>query len=118
MDVAIQDYFDDESKNYPYTMTGLALSLGMSRRTLSNYSHDDEFLPSIKQAKQFVENMTAQRMIEGKGWGPGHIFVLKNNYRWKDTQHLEAKVDINEYSDAAREVLDRLPDDNSGSIPS
>ena len=68
----------------PYTVMGLANLLGLSRQGLLNYEHDDEFVDTIKKAKGRVHQNLEFRMLDGRGYGPGHIFGLKNNYDWKD----------------------------------
>lgn len=89
MQKAIDQYFTDavfiseDGFHFErYTMSGLALALGMSRRTLVNYSHKDEFLPAIKRARQKVEE-SLERSLYGNGVA-GVIFNLKNNFGWKD----------------------------------
>jgi len=108
---AIDAYFDNTEP--PYTVTGLASALGMTRRGLLDYEGRDEFAHTIEKAKAFVEAHVERRMLAGEGWGPGHIFSLKNNYGWRDTQHLEHTGKDGgpiEYSDKFRAVLDRLSD--------
>lgn len=82
--------------NKPYTMSGLALFLGMDRRTLLNYSYKKEFLPPIKRAKDRVENYLEEMMLN-KDKPTGIIFAMKNNFGWVDkqeiTQDINAKVD-------------------------
>lgn len=68
----------------PYTMSGLALSLGISRRTLINYKRRYGFFPTIKKAKRKVEADMERRLLDRNTFTPGLIFALKNNYQWKD----------------------------------
>jgi hypothetical protein len=83
LDLAIQTYFDEcdphiikhmeatgfnehgetmwkersiMSEQRPYTMSGLARALGISRQTLLDYSERDEFLDSIQAAKDAARN--------------------------------------------------------------
>ena len=80
----IDKYFDDCDKdNKPYTISGLALSLDIDRRTLLNYGEREEFFPLIKRAKARVENMLEENLYR-LGNNSGIIFNLKNNYGWKD----------------------------------
>ena len=83
----IDAYFKDLGDEIP-TMAGLALALGMSSRSLRNYAHKDEFLPTIKAARQKVENAWESALIRG---GSGPIFWLKNNAGWRD----KTETDIN-----------------------
>lgn len=78
------DFFHPE----PYTMSGLAYHLGMSRRALINYKRKDEFLPTIKQARRKVEMDVERRLMEGQAVA-GAIFNLKNNFGWKDRSEVE-----------------------------
>ena len=66
----------------PYTMSGLALSLGLDRRTLLDYSNRDEFLPTIKAAREKVHADVETRLMEKNATGA--IFNLKNNFGWVD----------------------------------
>ena len=64
-----------------WTITGLALALDTYRQTLLNYEDKDEFVDTIKKAKQMVENSYE---IDLKKHGrSGTIFALKN-FDWKD----------------------------------
>ena len=93
LDILIKKYFDDCIKDHrPYTMSGLAFALGMSRRTLINYGKDEKFFHSIKRAKEFIEQSLEERLISTTGVATGVIFNLKNNYDWKDKQDINANV--------------------------
>ena len=72
----------------PFTITGLALALDMDRRSLINYSKDEEFFPTIKKARLKIENYLEESLITG-GNSTGVIFNLKNNYGWNDKQEIE-----------------------------
>jgi hypothetical protein len=75
----------------PYTMSGLARALGISRQALLDYSEREEFLDSIAMAKQRCEEYAESQL-----YGPyanGAKFNLINNYRgkyqaWADKQEL------------------------------
>ena len=50
MQKVIDEYFKIcDEKGDPYTITGLALSLDLDRRSLVNYSKDDEFFFHYKK---------------------------------------------------------------------
>lgn len=66
----------------PYTMSGLARRLGVSRQTLINYENKDEFLDTIKEARSRVHEDVETRLMEKAPTGA--IFNLKNNFGWKD----------------------------------
>ena len=68
----------------PYTMSGLAYYLGMDRKSLLNYSKDEEFFPTIKNARDRVEMDIERRMNDKNTFTPGLIFNAKNNFDWKD----------------------------------
>ena len=97
LEALIQAHFDEcVSKTYtdangvkhlePLTITGLALALGTTRKTLLDYEEKGEFSYTIKQAKTVVENYAEKRLF---GTSPtGAIFALKN-YGWKDKTESE-----------------------------
>lgn len=75
--------FDDQR----ITISGLAVALGCSRRTLLNYEYDSKFFPTIKKAKDIIE-----ASVEGRSLGSspaGAIFNLCNNFQeWENTQNV------------------------------
>jgi len=83
----------------PYTITGLALALDTTRKTLLNYrkEYEAEYLPSLKKALEICQNFAEENLYTGKQVA-GTIFVLKNNYGWKDVQEINVKA-IEELSD-------------------
>lgn len=84
----IDDYFkkmDEEKK--PYTITGLALALDTTRRTLLDYEEKDAFSHTIKRAKLICENFAEESLFTSKNV-TGPIFNLKNNYGWVDKQEI------------------------------
>lgn len=94
LDNAIELYFEtdaymgeEDKKVFAPTMSGLAYSLGVDRRTLHSYSLNDEFLPSLKRAKSRVETALEQRLYAANP--AGVIFNLKNNYSWTDKQEID-----------------------------
>lgn len=89
----IDKYFQEcDEKEKPYTMSGLALSLGIDRKTLINYGERDSYSTLIKKAKQKVECQLEENALMGKSNSTFTIFNLKNNYGWKDNMELEAKT--------------------------
>lgn len=71
------------------TISGLAYTLGMSTEALRNYEGKEEFLVTVKRAKQRVE-MSLEQRLAGQAV-TGSIFSLKNNFGWKD----KTEVDTN-----------------------
>lgn len=89
----IDEYFSNcDSTGRPYTITGLALALDMTRQGLINYEEREEFLDTIKKAKLKVEGYAEEQLFKG-GNTAGVIFSLKNNYNWVDKQEIKADVD-------------------------
>ena len=90
----IDKYFQEcDEKEKPYTMSGLALSLGIDRTTLIRYSDRESFATLIKKAKQKVECQLEENALMGKSNSTFTIFNLKNNYGWQDKSELEVKKD-------------------------
>ena len=69
------------------TISGLAYTLGMSTEAFRNYEQKDEFLATVKRAKQRVEMSLEQRLAGTVV--TGSIFSLKNNFGWKDKSEKE-----------------------------
>ena len=86
----IDAYFEycDENKQ-PYTISELALFLNTDRITLIRYGERDEFCNTIKKAKQKVESQFEKRSLMGEYNPTIAIFLMKNNFGYKD------KVDLN-----------------------
>lgn len=97
-----------EAQTKPYTITGLALALDTSRETINEYSHgtllrfqnassEEErncalaYVDLIKKAKRRCENWLEDSALTGLAQPIFSMFVLKNNYGWKDTNELELK---------------------------
>jgi len=69
------------------TISGLAYTLEMSTEALRNYEGKEEFLATVKRAKQRVE-MNLEQRLAGNAV-TGSIFSLKNNFGWKDKTEQE-----------------------------
>lgn len=76
----------------PYTMSGLAVFLGMDRRSLLNYSKNEKFFPTIKAARDKVEVDVEERMNDKQTFTPGLIFNAKNNFDWKDKSEIDQNI--------------------------
>ena len=104
----IDKYFAEcDEKEKPYTMSGLALSLGIDRATLVRYGDRDSFANLIKEAKQKIEAQLEENALLGKGNSTFTIFNLKNNYGWVDKQEQEV-VTTNRFN-----IINDLPKDES-----
>ena len=82
------------------TVTGLALALDLTRKSLISYEGKDEFVNTVKKAKGRVEAFVEQRLMEG-GQAAGPIFNLKNNFEWKDKteQEISGHLSTSELTD-------------------
>lgn len=101
------------TEQIPYTVTGLARELKVSRRTLLNYRREEhysdeispelrqELILSIEDAYQRVEEWN-ERALHRSGVSNGIKFNLTNNFEWEDKK----VVDNNNRS--VEDVLDEL----------
>ncbi len=78
---SIEDYFKENPRE-EWTITGLAVSLRTNRQTLMNYESKDEYVDTIKAAKNKIESEYERRGWSGKSQAFA-IFALKN-FDWKD----------------------------------
>ena len=73
----------------PYTISGLADALDMSRQSLLNYSKKEEFFDTITRAKRKCEVYAEEQLFDKSG-GNGAKFSLANNFEsWKEKQEIE-----------------------------
>lgn len=94
LEAKIEKYFAEcEERLRPFTMSGLANSLDVDRRTLLNYSERERFFPTIKKARQRVEQWWEERLADSAATGA--IFNLKNNFDWKDKSEQAVEVSGN-----------------------
>ena len=108
----IESYFKlCDKKKKPYTLSGLAYALDMDRKSLYNYSKDDKFFPTIKKAKQKIEQQLEENLYR-LGNNSGIIFNLKNNFNWKDSVEV---VDNNELS-KVKELLNKIEQEAKNDI--
>jgi hypothetical protein len=100
----IDKYFKDcDKKKKPYTMTGLAISLGIDRRTLINYGNKDLFFSQIKNAKAKVEEQLEESLYR-LGNNSGVIFNLKNNYGWRDSFEINNNDELSKLDELLGEI--------------
>jgi hypothetical protein len=101
----INAYFNYcEEKEKPYTMSGLAYYLGIDRKTLLNYSKNEEYFHAIKKARDKVQ-MQLEECLYRLGNNSGVIFNLKNNFDWKDKMEAE-KTDMTKVDELLKEIKD------------
>ena len=100
----IDKWFEDcKENNIIPTVTGLAVALDTSRKVLLDYENfcdntdtlkslDEsvkrEISNTIKRAKAKIEAGYEQQLLKAKN-PAGAIFILKNNYGYKDKQEIE-----------------------------
>ncbi len=77
---AIDQYFETEEKP---TLSGLALHLGLTRQSVQNYKHREEFSEIIIRAAQRIETLYEEKLVYGKN-PTGVIFALKCGMGWKE----------------------------------
>ena len=108
----ISAYFTDCDINQkPYTICGLALSLNCSRQTLLNYEEKNEYLDTIREAKQRCE-LYAEESLWTPKIAAGVIFNMTNNYKWKDKSEIEIAGVINQFTKSLADiVLQYVPED-------
>lgn len=94
----------------PYTMSGLAHALGISRQTLLDYGDREEFMDTIEDAKEKVHRFTEEQLF-GKS-SSGAAFSLKNNWGWKDKHDYDHTSGGRRIEAPAIYVSDIAPRDN------
>lgn len=76
----------------PFTVTGLADALDMSRETLLRYGENEEFSDTVMRAKRKCELYAEERLYDKDG-NKGAMFSLSNNFKdWKNKQDIDANV--------------------------
>jgi hypothetical protein len=85
----VDAYFKDVY-NTRKTLAGLAIHLGIERKTLYNYKERDGFLHIIKNARANIEALYEERAIYD-GQPAGVIFALKN-MGWSDKTETNLSV--------------------------
>lgn len=78
-----------KTQTRPFTISGLADALDMSRQSLLNYSDKEEFFDTITRAKRKCEVYAEEQLFDKNGVN-GAKFSLANNFEgWKEKQVLE-----------------------------
>jgi hypothetical protein len=67
----------------PYTMSGLALFLGISSETLRKYSKEQEYGEIISTARQYVEMYTEEQLMQGIATAK---VSLEHNFGWNKAE--------------------------------
>lgn len=106
----IDSYFVKQKKSGMISFTGLALHLGVTRKTLANYAKTDRVGHILDMAKLRCENLLEERMIQGVP-PTGMIFTLKNNYGWIDKseidQNIKGTVSLSALFDKAQQAKEK-----------
>lgn len=100
----IEDYFKEcDSKDRPYTFSGLALALDfLDVKTLRTYGKDEKFFPSVNRARMRILEQYERELFRSQGSTQGVQFALKNNFfEYKDeqtvNQNVQGSLTIEEY---------------------
>ena len=88
----------------PYTMSGLARSVGLSRQGLLDYAKRDKYIGTIKAAREKVHEDVETRLMEKQATGA--IFNLKNNFGWKDETKVDSEI-THKFEDISDDELDK-----------
>lgn len=89
----------------PFTITGLANALGMTRETLLRYGEQDEFSDTIRKAKQKVEEYVEERLFDRDGVNGAKFNLINNFNNWSDKQEIDTTVSNK------IEIINDLPSD-------
>ncbi len=83
LDKAEEFFKECDDKKDPYTITGLAIALGTTRKTLMEWQRDARFSNTIKEIKSRVEYYVEKSVAKGTIAPAVGIFMLKN-FGWVD----------------------------------
>lgn len=75
------------TEQQPYTGSGLARALGITRDTLIDYKERDQFSDSVQAAYERCHEW-AESQLYGRS-ATGAAFSLKNNWSWRDRQEID-----------------------------
>lgn len=92
LDEVISEYFADQMDDdgrwiKPPTISGMALYLGVDRKTIVNYGKKEAFFHTIARARRICENFVETRLLTQNN--NNLKFVAINNYDWKEKQTVE-----------------------------
>ena len=114
MQKVISEYFEgdawfecNDKKEFRPTISGLAFALNVTTQSLRNYEFKDDFLSTVKRAKQLVELSLEQRLYGNNV--TGLIFNLKCNFGWKDSQEEDKTSEVENLIAALSALSGKLP---------
>lgn len=85
----VDDYFEYQKKRKrPFTISGLALWLGVSHKTIMNYSKKESYAGIIAYAKLKVMNYLEEKSLTVR-FPAAYIFNLKANFGFQDRVEVE-----------------------------
>ena len=76
----------------PFTITGLANALDMTRETLLRYEEDKEFSDTIRKAKQKVEQYVEERLFDRDGINGAKFNLINNFNNWSDKSEVDTTI--------------------------
>lgn len=97
----------------PYTVTGLATALGLTRHTLIDYEQKEEkpeYQRIIKAAKGKIETYAEESLYWARS-PAGAIFNLKNNWGWRDET---TQIQAGDPENPMRHEIDIVINENYG----
>lgn len=101
----VKEYFEKcDNEQRPYTMSGLAFALDLDRKSLLNYSKNEKFFPTIKKAREKVEQQLEENALMGKANATFTIFNLKNNYGWRDSVEVNNNNELSKLDELLGEI--------------
>lgn len=71
----------------PYTVSGLARAIGLTRQGLIEYGRKEKFSDTVEDAKERCHEF-AESQLYGRS-ATGAAFSLKNNWNWRDRQEVD-----------------------------
>ena len=83
------------------TIAGLAYAIGVNRHTVYNYETKDEFIHTIKRAREYIISLIEDKLVNDNGHKAGIIFYAKN-YGYTDRQVLEHDI----HGEAIKKIKD------------
>ena len=111
LEVLIDEYFktdafigEGHNRMYAPTMSGLAFHLDMCRQTLLNYEGKEEFLDTIKDAKEFVLASKVENLNRKQTNTAGIIFDLCNNGGYSNKHNEQDKGTTIIINDRSKEI--------------